>query len=247
SQRFYFYLGVGITLLFKATPLHIIGTDYLFSMYMLEISAIFFITVTLLLLSFPVAFLRQVIWNHQARILLKIFSHPWLTLIGFNGLISIYFIPSVFNAIHGSWSLTAIAELILAINAFFLWWVIIHPLSELKGLCYILRALYIFLASNILMSTRFFYFIVLKAPVPYYVSIEGAVFPVITAIYDQQIAGGVLKFTQILSYAFALLLIFASWGKQEQKREGTVDEENIRYARGVVIHLDKDKNQNKNK
>lgn len=247
SQRFYFYLGVGITLLFKATPLHIIGTDYLFSMYMLEISAIFFITVPLLLLSFPVAFLRQVIWNHQARILLKIFSHPWLTLIGFNGLISIYFIPSVFNAIHGSWLLTAIAELILAINAFFMWWVIIHPLSELKGLSYMLRALYIFLASTILMPTGFFYIIVLKAHFPDYVATEGALFPVITAIYDQQIAGGVLKFTQILSYAFALLLIFASWGKQEQKREGTVDEENIRYARGVVIHLDKDKNQNKNK
>src|SRR5699024_12665408 len=110
-------------------------------MYMLEISAIFFITVPLLLLGILVDFLRHVIWNHQARMLLKIFSHPWLTLIGFNGLISIYFIPSVFNAIHGSWLLTAIAELILAINAFFMWRVIIHPLSELKGLSYIVRAL----------------------------------------------------------------------------------------------------------
>src|SRR5699024_517839 len=103
-----------------------------------------FITVPLLLLSFPVAFLRQVIWNHQARILLKIFSHPWLTLIGFNGLISIYFIPSVFNAIHGSWLITAIAELIIVINAFFMWWFISHPLSELKRLSYMQRALYIF-------------------------------------------------------------------------------------------------------
>lgn len=245
SQRIFFYLGVSVTLFFKATPLHIIGTDYLFSMYMMEISAIFFITVPLLLLSIPVTFLRQVIWNHQARILLKIFSHPWLTLVGFNGLISIYFIPSVFNVIHGSWLLTALAEIILAMNAFFMWWVIIHPLSELKGLSYMLRALYIFLASTILMPTGFFYIIVLKAHFPVYEATAGTLFPVITAIYDQQIAGGVLKFTQILSYAFALLLIFNSWGKQEQAREGTVDEENIRYARGVVIHLDKD-NKNKN-
>src|SRR5699024_4907673 len=177
----------------------------------------------------------------------KIFSHPWLTLIGFIGLISIYFIPSVFNAIHGSWLLTAIAELILAINAFFMWWVIIHPLSELKGLSYMLRALYIFLASTILMPTGFFYIIVLKAHFPDYVATEGALFPVITAIYDQQIAGGVIKFTQILSYAVALLLIFDSWGKQEKKREGTVDEDNIRYGRGLVIRLDKEKNQTKNK
>src|SRR5699024_4109290 len=145
---------------FKATPLHIIGTDYLFSMYMLEISAIFFITVPLLLLSFPVAFLRQVIWNHQARILLKIFSHPWLTLLGFNGLISIYFIPSVFNAIHGSWFLRAIADLIYAIIVFFMFCVIILPLSELIGLSYILCAFYIFLASTIFMPTAFFYIIV---------------------------------------------------------------------------------------
>src|SRR5699024_4861945 len=140
-----------------------------------------------------------------------------------------------------------IAELILAINAFFMWWVIIHPLSELKGLSYMLRALYIFLASTILMPTGFFYIIVLKAHFPDCVATEGSLFPVFTAIYDKQIAEGLLQFTQVLSYASALLLIFASWGKQEQKREGTVDEENIRDARGVEIHLDKDKNQNKNK
>src|SRR5699024_11821886 len=73
SQRFYSYLGVGITLLFKATPLHIIGTDHLFSMYMFEISAIFFIFVPLLLLSFLFAFFMFVFCIHHAHIFLLFF------------------------------------------------------------------------------------------------------------------------------------------------------------------------------
>ena len=227
-------------MILKATPLDVIGQDYLFSMHTLQLSLIYFVVVPLLLLSLPVNFLRQQIWNHHARFILKILSHPWLTLITFNGLISIYYIPVVFNFIHGHWALSFIAQIILGINAFFMWWVIINPIPEMKGLSYLLRALYIFLASTILMPTGFFYIVVLKAHFPTYMAVEGNIFPSLTAVYDQQLAGGILKFIQIASYAIALLIIFYRWGQQEQAMEGKVDEKDIRYARGVVIHLKKD-------
>lgn len=70
---------------------------------------------------------------------------------------------------------------------------------------------------------------------------EGELIPILTAVYDQQLAGGLLKLIQIISYAYALLIIFFKWGKQEEAMEGKVDEKNLRYARGVVIHFDKDK------
>lgn len=240
SQKIYFYIGISLFFLLKATPIDVIGTDYLFSMHTLQISFIYFIVVPLILLSLPVNFLRQALWNHQTRFVVKILSHPWLSLITFNGLISIYYIPTIFNVVHGNFFLSMLAQLILAVNAFFMWWVIINPVPEIKGLSYLLRALYIFLASTILMPTGFFYIVVLKAHFPIYMANSGDIIPVLTAIYDQQLAGGILKFTQITSYAIALLIIFFRWGKQEQAMEGKVDEKHIRYTRGVVIHLKKE-------
>src|SRR5699024_9313442 len=160
-------------------------------------------------------------------------------LITFNGLISIYYIPTVFNVVHNNILLSGLAQLIHFINAFFIWWVIINPITDIKVLNYLMRALYIFLSSTILNSTVSFYIFLQKAHLPIYLATEGEIIPALTLIYDQQLAGGLLKFIQIISYAMALLFIFYRWGKQEQAMEGKVDEKNIRYARGVVIHLDK--------
>jgi len=241
AQQTYFFIAVGFFLLLKVTPIDIIGADYLFSVHTLQLSLLFFLVVPFLLLSLPKNFLRQSLWHHQAKFILKILAHPWISLITFNGLISIYYIPTVFNVVHNNILLSGLAQLILFINAFFMWWVIINPIPEIKGLNYLMRALYIFLASTILMPTGFFYIVIQKAHFPMYLATEGEIIPALTLIYDQQLAGGLLKFIQIISYAMALLFIFYRWGKQEQAMEGKVDEKNIRYARGVVIHLDKEK------
>src|SRR5699024_922061 len=45
-----------------------------------------------------------------------------------------------------------------------------------------------------------------KAHFPMYLAKEGEVIPALTLIYDQQLAGGLLKFIQIISYPMALLL-----------------------------------------
>lgn len=99
GQVVYFYMAVGLFILLKATPLDLIGTDYLFSAHTLQLSLVYFVVVPLILLSLPVTFLRQYIWHHQTRFALNTLAHPWLTLIAFNGLIVIYYIPTVFNLV----------------------------------------------------------------------------------------------------------------------------------------------------
>src|SRR5699024_6895812 len=99
----------------------------------------------------------------QAKFILKILPHPCISLITFNGLISIYYIPTVFNVVHNNILLSGLAQLILFINAFFMWWVIINPIPEIKGLHYLMLALYISLASTILIPTGFLYIVFQKA------------------------------------------------------------------------------------
>ena len=243
NQKYYFFIAIFLLLILKTTPLDLIATHYLFSAHVLQLSLIYFVAIPLLILSFPVNFLRKYIWNHRTKFVLKILAHPWLTLITFNGLLSIYLIPAIFNFIHMNMALSFIAQCILIINAILMWWVIIHPVPEIKGLNYLLRAFYIFLASLALFPIGFFYVIMQNAYLPIYIPVETALIPALTSVYDQQLAGGILKIIQLASYSFALLILFFQWGNKEKKKEGLVEEKNIRYIRGVVIHLDQDNKQ----
>jgi len=245
KQQFYFFVAMATLFFIKATPVDVVGTYYLFSAHTLQMSFTYFIAIPLLLLSVPINLLRKYIWHHQTRLVVNILSHPWISLITFNGLLSIYFIPNVFKFVHGHLWIAIIVQIILFISAIFMWFVIINPLPEIKGLSYLLRAFYIFLASLILIPIGFFYVVVQVAHFPMYMEVEGVLLSGFTAVYDQQAAGGILKITQIVSYAFALLVIAFKWGREEQAREGQVDEENIRYVRGVVIHLDKNDRNNR--
>jgi len=244
NQILYFFIAMATFFFIKASPLDVIGKYYLFSAHTLQMSLAYFLALPLLILSIPTVILRQYVWHHQTKLIVKMLSHPWMSLITFNGFLSIYFIPSVFKAVQTSLIATVIVQIILFISAIFMWFVIINPLPEIKGLSYILRAFYIFLASVILMPTGFFYVVIQVEHFPYYSAVAGDLIRGFTAIYDQQAAGGILKISQLASYSYALLIIAFKWGRLEQEREGQVDEENIRYVRGVVIHLDKN---NKNK
>lgn len=234
-----FYTAVSLLALVKATPLDVLGSHYLFSAHVLQGSVIYFVIIPLFILSFPVTFYRQYLWNHRIKFLLTILAHPWLTLFTFNGLLTLYYIPFIFNVIQTSPLLMGIAQIILAAAAFFTWWVIIQPLPELKNFDFLLRAVYIFLASVLLMPIGFFYLIKLEAHFPIYITVAQKIIPILTPIYDQQLAGGILKITQMFSYALALLFIMFSWAKDEQKIAGQANDEHIRYVRGVVVHLPK--------
>jgi len=241
NQLFYFYTAITLSILIKATPLDMIGNHYLFSAHILQLSIIYFIVIPLFILSFPRSFYRQILWNHRLRFAVTILSHPWLSLITFNGLLTLYLIPVVYTFLQTHLILHIICQLILFITAVFMWVVIIEPVPEMKVLGHLMRAAYIFFASLALMPIGFFFVIVQKVHFPIYFAVEGTIFPVLTVIYDQQLAGGILKITQMFSYCFALLFIVLQWGKREEAKEGTIDEENIRYVRGVVIHLDNNK------
>lgn len=241
SQMAYFMIAMILLVGLKVSPIDVIGKYYLFSAHVLQLSFIFFIAIPLLILSLPRDFFRQLIWNHRTRLFVTILSHPWLSLVTFNGLLTIYLIPPVYNFLQNFIVLHILAQAVLLICAIFMWIVIIQPVPELNTINHLLRAAYIFFASLLLMPIGFYFVIVQKVHFPLYFEVERAITPLLTTIYDQQLAGGILKITQMFSYAFALLFIMLEWGRREMEKEGTIDDKNIRYVRGVVIHLNERK------
>lgn len=241
-QRMCFFIAIILLTFLKATFLDVIGAYYLFSVHVLQISFICFIVIPLMILSIPHTFLRQHIWHYRTQFVFTLFSHPWLSLILFNGLLTIYLLPTVFTFLQSVPFVQSLYQILLVLLATFMWFVIIQPVREFQRVNPLLRAVYIFLASLILMPIGFYFVIVQKVHLPMYVEVEQTLFPMLNIIYDQQLAGGILKITQMFSYAFALLFIMLEWGRREQEKEGTADVDHVRYIRGVVIHLD-DKKQ----
>lgn len=242
KQKTYFFTAIILLALVQSSPIAVIANDYLFSAHVFQLSIFYFVVIPLFILSLPVNFLRKYVWHYRTKRTLKLFAHPWLNLIVFNGLLTIYFIPSVFNVVHWNVFLSLLTQIILTINAFLMWWVIINPVPELSNLQYLMRAAYIFFASLALIPIGFYFIIVQEIHFPIYEAVAGHIIPVFTSIYDQQLAGGLLKLTQMTSYVVALLFILLSWARKEEAKEGQVDDKNIRIVQGVVIHLkDKDK------
>lgn len=234
NQIQYFFIAITLFYLMKGTPYHVIAKDYLFSAHTFQLAILCFAVIPLLILSFPVEFLRSVFWNYRMKFTLRIFSHPWLNAFLFNSLLSIYFIPPIFNFLKSHIWLLVIAQIIITALAFFMWWIIIAPIPEINMLSNVKKIIYIFFASALLLPIGFFLLIVQVEHYPIYGMVAGEFFKPLNAIYDQQLAGGLLKFTQLISYVYALLFIVLGWGRTEEEKEGEVDED-TRIIRGVVI------------
>jgi len=236
----FFYTGIVLLYLLHGSPFSIIADHYLFSALMTQMSLTYFVIVPLLIIGLPFKWFKKYAWNHKLRLSIKIAGHPWLTLIFFSGMFTVYFIPSVFNVIHASVILSFVIKTIMFVYAFFMWWAIINPVRRLNELSPLVRIGYIFFASLALMPIGFFFLLVLTAHYPAYQETVGEVFPVMTAVYDQQLAGGVLKLIQLTSFIFAMYKIVQHWVWSEED-EGHAYDKNFRVVQGVVIRMDEKK------
>lgn len=236
-----FMSAVVLLYLIKGSPLAVIAKHYLFSAHILQLSVLFFAIIPLFILGLPTSFLRQYFWHYRTRLFMGMLAYPWVNVFLFNGIVTVYLLPPVFNTIQESVLLTLISQVVLMLVAFLMWWVIISPIPEVSHIPYLSRIVYIFFASILLMPIGIFLLIIQKEHYHVYAAVAGDLIPFMTAIYDQQLAGGILKVVQLTSYVFALLKIVLTWGKEEDEKEGQVDDENVRVVQGVVIYLQQGK------
>lgn len=238
NQTSYFFSAVALLYLIKGSPFSILADNYLFSAHVLQLALMFFAVAPFLILSVPPAFMREQLWKHKLKSALNILNRPWVTGVLFSTFISFYFLPPVFNTLQQNSLYLFIAQSVMMFLALLIWWEIITPLPEEKKLSHLTRIGYIFLLAMLLMPIGFFLLLVQGAVYPAYETVAGEVLPLLSAVYDQQLGGGILKAIQLGSYMFALFYILRKWGMEEDAREGEIDDENIRVARGVVIYLD---------
>lgn len=237
SRIKFFYTGISLLYLLHGSPFSILADYYLFSAFMFQIAITCFIAVPLIVIGLPFKLFKKYVWNYKLRLFIKIAGHPWIALIIFSALFTLYITPGVFNVVHGSKTLSLLYNFVLFMYAFFMWWAILNPVRRLNELGPLLRIVYIFLASLALMPIGFYLLLVLKAHYLIYQEAAGDILPMMTAVYDQQLAGGLLKVIQLSSFGFVMFKTLQHWGWREED-EGAAYNKNDRYVQGIVIRKD---------
>lgn len=229
-----FVIAVLFVFITRGSPLTVIAERYLFSALVFNMAVLLFIVVPLVIISLPTDFIRKYFWHHRLRYMMKLFSYPWLAALVFNGALTIYFVPSLFNIIQQSVVLNVICHVILIFTAILMWWTIMAPLPGINQFSYFTRVGYVFLNAFLLMPIGFF--LLLTTEQTYYPTYEmfaHQLLPALTAVYDQQLGGGLLKSIQLISYGTALFFLINIWAKKEEDS----NEENVRIVQGIVIQL----------
>jgi putative membrane protein len=217
---YYFALG---------SPLALIGHE-LFSMHMLQMSLFYFVLPPLLLLGIPAYMWRPLLQLPLLRAIGSFFTRPVFTLFFFNGIISLYHVPIVFDTIMRNHSLHYISHALLLFAAFCMWWPIACPVPEYDKVPSLHKLALIF-GNGVLLTPAcamitFTDTILFKT----YATMSPLI-PVMSPLEDQQLGGVIMKIMQEIVYITAIGIVFLQWIRIERVKEG---EELLEYKEREV-------------
>ncbi|PTX60728.1 putative membrane protein [Melghirimyces profundicolus] len=222
KQKFLFLLGL-ILYYVAGGPVHSFG-QLLFSAHMTEMSLQYLLVPPLVLAGLPSWVFRPLFGGTLRRKVFSFLTHPLITLFSFNGLISLYHIPMVFDTIMASAWWMGVSHLVLTVVAFMMWWPIVCPLPERDRLSPLKKMAYIF-ADGVLLtpacaiiafSDTLMYEMYRDAP---------QVFAFLGPLDDQSLGGVVMKIIQEIAYGSVLGFTFFQWVRKQREADKAEQEE----------------------
>lgn len=206
----FYYISFG-------SPITLLAHE-LFSVHMLQMSLMYFIVPPFLLLGLPPVFLRRIFAIRSIKHVIMFCTKPLISLFLFNGLISLYHVPLIFNIIMSKMAFHIISHIILFFASLCMWWPILAPLPEMNRLKPLYRIGLIF-ANGILLTPACAIITFTDKLLYSLYSKTSQVVPVISPLHDQQLGGVIMKITQEIIYITAICIVFFSWVKDERKKE----------------------------
>ncbi|HET7627892.1 MAG TPA: cytochrome c oxidase assembly protein [Bacillales bacterium] len=213
-EKLAFLSGLLLIYLVCGSPFAVVAQERWMTAFLFQQSVLYLVVPRLLFAGVPRQWLLPLRQNNSVKRTLQILTYPWLTAIVFNLGFSIYLLPSVFSAVHGNAALTAVVEGFFFLSALLMWWSILSPLPELNPLSEMQRIFYLFITA--LMLTPIAMLMLFSDQVLYPAYAGSAYLP---AIYDQQLAAGVLKAFQLTVYSIEIVYLINHWIRNERIRE----------------------------
>lgn len=217
SKKIYFMFAIFVWNFAISSPLDLLAHE-LFSMHMFQMSLLFILVPPFLLLGIPDWLIRPVIEINGIRQVFKFFTKPIIILFLFNGLMSLYHVPVIFNAVMESHLLHFLAHLILLLAALCMWWPVVCPVPEWDTVKPLFKLAFIF-ANGFLLTPACALIMFADTVLFDHYSHMSQLAPIIAPLNDQQLGGVIMKIMQELVYISAIGIVLSRWMKEQRKED----------------------------
>ncbi|MBO2532247.1 MAG: hypothetical protein CW342_05055 [Thermoactinomycetaceae bacterium] len=217
GKKIWFLSGLLLLYFTLGSPLDLLAHE-LFTFHMLQMSLLYLVIPPFFLNGIPDWMFRAFFRIPGVKPVVSLFTRPIVALFVFNGLLSLYHFPMVFNtALANEWLHDGI-HLLLGITALFFWWPITVPLVEMDRLSDLKKLLYIIAGGGLLLPACA---LIIFADAPMFAIYKDgdAIIPFLSPLHDQQLGGVLMKVTQEISYSIALVVTFFRWVRNERAKE----------------------------
>ncbi|KAB2337381.1 cytochrome c oxidase assembly factor CtaG [Cytobacillus depressus] len=238
SQAINFSIAILLLYIIKGSPIDLMG-HLMFYAHMIQMAFLCLVIPQFFIVGIPPWIWRSLLSKSMFKKAFNLMTNPVIALLLFNGMLSIYHIPLVFDIVKTSIILHAAFTSLLFLMAIIFWWPLINQLEEYQLLSGLKKVGYIFAASALLLPACA---LIIFAETPMYASFSDPkawakslelcvpastlagltlsgpeMFSSLTLINDQQLGGIIMKMIQEVVYGVTLAQIFYQWYRKEQQ------------------------------
>jgi cytochrome c oxidase assembly factor CtaG len=219
TQVVLYCLGVLAIYVATGTPIHDLSEQYLLSMHMVQHLMLTLVAPPLLIAGMPGWLWQAMLSGRWVLPVARVLLHPLVAFGVFNFLIVITHLPFVMDyALREHW-FHFVVHAGLVGSAMMMWWPVVGGIPELPRLTYPYQMAYLFvqsilpavIASFITFSETAVYDFYEQAPRIWHIS----------AVEDQQLAGGIMKMSgTLILWSFIGVAFFRWYAKEEAEAQG---------------------------
>ncbi len=219
SQVVLYSLGVLTIFVATGTPIHDLSEQYLFSVHMTQHLLLTLVAPPLLIAGVPSWLWQAMFTGRRVLPVARVVLHPLVTFGVFNFLIVVTHLPGVVDyALREHWFHFVVHAGLVA-SALMMWWPVLGGTERLPRLTYPYQMAYLFVQS--LLPAVIASFITFSQSPVYDFYVQAPRVWGISAVEDQQIAGGVMKTVgSLILWSFIAVAFFKWYAREEAEARG---------------------------
>lgn len=234
KKKLSFLFGLFLYYFSFGSPLAMLSHE-LFSMHMLQMSLLYIVMPPFLLLGLPAWLVRPALGFQWVSRIGRFLTKPIVILFVFNGAISLYHIPQVFDFLMSDMLYHLLSHLVLLALALCMWWPVVCPIPELDRIKHLHKLGFIF-ANGVLLTPVCALIIFADQPLFATFREMSNVAPLMSPLHDQVLGGVIMKIAQEIVYITAIGFIFSRWFRIQRQKD---EQEMLEWQQGEVSAIGK--------
>ncbi len=219
SQVALYALGLLALYAGAGTPIHDLGEERLLSVHMVQHLLFTMVAPPLLIAGTPAWLWEALLCNRRAFPVSRVLTRPLVAFAAFNALTVLTHLPPTVDLALNVGAFHFAVHAALIVSALMMWWPILSPLPQLPRLSYPLQMGYLFVQSILPAVVASFMTFGTSVLYPFYEDAPRTWG--MSALTDQQVAGGVMKLVgSLILWGFMVAAFFKWYAREEAEARG---------------------------